>query len=905
VARILLNDSRVATIVWPLEQFIRAAKFALIPAVVICLGVAEVGLPDVSSHPSIGEVANKLIGPIVAIAYVGLLQTEEFNRRIDKTIARLYRRISLACNHDYAGRHGAGDLACRLTPDVFQAPVFDYRQQLDVVSTLAGACDREGSGQYWFVQGNSGTGKTRAGLRLIQRLVRDPKLFELGRRCYLYDLSDSPAIQRKLLRHIRSARHDDAVVLIDNFQLVKPDLLHALTYGLVEEQQLSNQRVMVFLAREAGAWNVSPQRDVRLLSEAKVNRRYCKLEGPSSIDVVDEVAEIDAEVSQLIEHLENPGLASASQLHLAQVIVRNRSVPPEAMDVIRLLAKKADSVKPENARMLALLTAVAMHRGTFSRRSLWRAIRTATRSATGSRPCDALHMGLAFRRFHRVGLVTKLRAGGTRYVFHEDIARQCIDTLSDDSRFAVTFQAVGAARLKRLMKSADNALRAWLVAAEIGDQSVLEEQFEVALLQGAYQRMARCLDRAKDRYRLDAPTRLQLAILLDRVGDFAASRKLFVDGLDGKRNRAGDLTTLFATSRLEANHQHDYERDLELLLTSPDPLVSIVGEYWKIHIGAHRGTFEPDGLKRLVNAAYAHLNGEETYWQLHSIIRMYFDSLRHLYLTGEHDASAFVRQGEHDLKKYLQRMPTYDALRILYTKAHLVGHVLIPRLGIFGKRIESSDAAFAGLVPNEVGSIDRLIVAAQRLYQQTRDEFWLYGDREEKYLQAEILNTKMIEANANLAALDQPLDDYEQFIVNGEQSMLASYPHLYRFRRDMLIYFQVLLDLQPDDHNHIQHYLDRAERHLQCASKLDAEVGNTYGQMRAELLEFLVRPLRHSEFDGADLTLDETELGAIMNRMSGHRYGFEQRLLRHLRNRTPFTVLELREIFRFYPFVNQ
>lgn len=904
MARLSLDDGRVATVVWPLERVLEGAKFALVPVIALSLSLPALRSLIVSSNPSIGEVALDLAGPVLATFYLGLLQTATVSGRIDRAMARMHRRIALSCNHDYAADHDAGNLACHLTPDVFQAPMFDYRQQSRVVSALADACSVERAGQYWFVQGNSGTGKTRTGLCLVQRLIRDPDLFELGTRCYLYDLSDSPAVQRKLRNRLGSARHDDAVVLIDNFQLVKPDLLRTLTNKLVDDRVPQCERLVVFMAREAGAWNLSPGRDVRLLSEAKATNRHRKLEGPLSIDVVEEVADVDGEASRLIARLGRPGLASAAQLHLAQVIARNRSLPEEAMDVARLLAGETDSARLENIRMLALLAAVAMHRGTFSRKSLWRAIRASTQSAAGHSVVEALRMALAFRRFHRIGLVPKIRVGGTRYLFHEDIARQCIDSLYHDSRFTVTFRAVGEMRLKRLMATPENSLRGWLVAAEIGDQKALEAQFEAALLLGAYQRMESCLSRARQRYRLRAPALLQLAILLDRTGEFAESRKLFGREPHASPDPSDGLAALFATSRLEANHQHDHRADLQTLAMSRDPLVSIVGEYWKIHIEAHRGLFEPDRLKHLTRIAYERLERKGTaFWQLHSIARMYFDSLRHLYLTGENEAAAFAWQQDRGLTDYLRQMPTYEACSILYTQAHLVGHVFLPRFAIFGERISSDEAAIAGLSADEITTVDDLILIAQRLYRHARDEFWLYGDREERYLQAESLDAKMIEANVELEAMDDSLDEYEQFIVGGEQSMLASYPHLYRFRRDMLMYFRILLE--PEVVGSANAALQKAEQRLKRVLLCDEKVQNLYGQVRATLLGLLLEALKGYSPDSGELILDEVRLNAMANRIEPYRFGFEQRLLRHLATRDSISAPELREVFRFYPFVNQ
>jgi len=874
-------------------------KFALIPAVALSLSLPAIGSLAVSSDSSAGDLLLRLVGPIVALAYLALLQLDTVNRQVDRAMARLRRRIAIACNHEYVADHGDGRIACRLTPGVFRAPNFDYKKQEDVVSALSSACGEKQRGQYWFVEGDSGTGKTRTALLLVHRLVRDSKLFELGSRCYLYDFSYSEAIQEELSNQLGSARHQDAVILVDNFQLVNRDLLNKLTKRLVREPGSTEERLVVFLSRKADAWNLSPGRDVRLLSEAKAADRHCRLEGPPSNDVAREVSEFDSEASQLIRRLKAPGCASAAQLHLAQVIARNRELPPEVVDTVHLLTGEAEMARPENVRMLALLTALSMHRGTFSRRSLWRAIRVATREE-GSAPqlVEGLRMWKTFRRFQGIGLVPRIYLKATRFIFHEDIARQCIDELHKEPTFRATFLAVGKSRLKR-QASGKDALRGWLIAVEIGDQDALEAKFDAALLEGAYRRMAQCLRRAKDRYELSGPALLQLAILLDRIGDFVKSRELFASGLDERLDSSSELVVVLAASRLEARHQHGYEADLQVLLENSDRFAAIVGEYWEVHIAAHFGTFEPDRLFRLAMEARKLIKNDASHWRLYSLARMYFDALRNLYLVGESNAGAFVSIEHQALDDYLrEHLPTYKALHILYTKAHLVAHVFLPRLALFGEPVLNGDAAIAGLEPDEVATVDALVTAAQRLYRRASDEFWLYGDREESYLRAENLNVKMIEMGVDLNDLDEPLDQYEDFIVGGARNMLASYPCFYRFRREMLRYY-LLLDPDTGDPADADGHLTEAEALLHRIIELDTQIGNTYGLLRAELLAMLLRSVRNAA------PFAEVELVALEERMTKHDYGFEQRLIRHLIERGAISPAEMEDIFRFYPFVNQ
>jgi len=890
----LLDGDRVTTLIRPVDRTLAALKVALVPVIALAFSLLAIRSLDISPDPTPEELLFKLIGPVIAAAYLLLLKADAVNDTLDRLIARFRRRVATSCNHEYLVPHHDRRISCQLTPSVFSAPVFDYRDQDCVLKALSRACSDGQAGQFWFIEGESGTGKTRAALRLVQRLVRDSELFELGGRCFLYDFSYSEAIQHKLARQLGTSKHDDAVVLVDNFQLINPELLKTLTKRFVRDSDTANERLVVFLARESAAWNLSPGQDVRLLAEAKAGKRHCQLRGPGSVELANDVSKYADGAPGLIRSLEVKGLASAAGLHLAQAIARNGSLPSAVVDVAHLLAGDTSKARPENTRVLALLAAVSMHRGAFSRRSLWRSMRIAARRADGS----ATSLTFAFRAFQRVGLVPKIHIDTTRFIFHEDIARQCIDQLWGDPTFMPIFLTVGAERLRRL-DGEENSMRAWLIAVEIGDQEALAEKFDAALLTGSYQRMRACLERASERYRFNDSTLLQLGILLDRAGRFNESRALFADGMELGDDSSSELAVILAASRLEARHQDDYRADLDVLVNHPDPFVALVGEYWQLHIAAHLGSFEPWRLLQLAADGFNHLDGKAGHWRLYSLGRIYFDALRHLYLSGVSDAAAYVLPDYQELCTRLgKQLPTYEAQRVLYTEAHLVAHIFLPQVAIFGERIPDGDAAHARLKPEDVESVDSLVSIAQRRYQRAREEFGFYGDREESYLRAEALNAQMIERGTDLGGLDEDLEKYEDFIVDGSQNMLASYPHLYRFRREMIWYFELILDPEPAPDNSSDH-LREAANHLNRVLELDRAVGNRYGELRAKLLVLLHRCVE------TGTPLEETQLADLERSAASHGYGFEQKLLRHLAERNPLSPFELAKIFRFYPFVNQ
>jgi hypothetical protein len=895
-----LDEARVAIVVRPLDRALAALRVGLIPAIALALS-----LPAITSL--VGSVEHNpknwilgVLGPGLALAYLLLLQTESVGARVDRALAQLRRRVALACNHDYASeRHEGGSIACWLTPEVFQSPVFRYDQQQTIISKLQKACGEDQPGEYWFVEGRSGSGKTRTALLLVQTLARDPRLCELAGRCYLYDFSDSEDTQEELLRGFATSRHDGAVVLVDNFQLVRPLVLSALTDRLVDRQSSISQRLLVFLSRPRDAWNLSPGSDVRLLSQAKAESRYVELIGPRSDAIARGVSSFDPRAQGLVRGLQETNLASAAQLHLAQVIARNRSIPPDVLGTLQLLDTDSDSAPtPQLAHLLGILVALSMHRGMFSRRELLHGLGAAHQAHdTRSHYLQTLGVYAGFRRLHKIGLVPKIHLDGTRFIFHEAIAELGIDRLAGDPTFARSFHAVGRLRLERQIQDGD-MLGAWLISVEVDDQEAAQRTFDAALSRGAYARMLQCLRRARDRYDLLGTTRLQLAILLDRVGDFAESRAEFADKDVAELASSSELAVILAATRLEANHYHDYKADLNVLRGHPDRLVAIIGAYWAAHIEMHHGRFAPGLLLDFATEALGLLGDHHSYWQVHSLARIHFDSLRSQYLSGDLEVATLESPPRRMLNDYLRsRVPTYEALHTLYTQAHLVGHVFLPRLALFDEPVLPDDAALAGLELDETRTIPDLVSAAQRLYRRAHDGFWQYGDREANYLQADIVNAEMVQTGANLDELVVSLRQYERFIAGDERSELASYPLLYFFRWHVLKYYDVLLDPGTADHSEADEHLGKAKKCLQQITSLDGTGRNRYGLGRAQLLSMLLRGIKEP--------LVSSELAVLHDRMAKHGYRFEQRLISHLAETQPVSPGQLHTILRFYPLVHQ
>lgn len=838
---------------------------------------------------------------VLAVALVSavLLQPQSLGSRVDLFFARMRRRVAMDCRPNAAGTHPAR-IACWLTPEALRAPLFHYDQQKEAVQALAGACAQGSPGQYWFLEGRSGSGKTRTGLLLVQALVRDLKLLEYGNRSYRYDFGDSKSAQDALVRSLGTSRHDQAVVIVDNFQLVRRKVLAELTSRLVDPLAPPPERLILFLARPPEAWNLSPGVEVRLISEAKAASRFIKLEGPPARELANSVSPFVRAGLELLRDLQRDDAASAPQLPVAQVIARNGEAPRDLSTLVGLLrGDTAAEGHLDLVRVLAVITALSMHRGAFSRSAFRRASRIASDDATRwGTMRHRVRMRTTLRRVRRVGIISRSHHRRGQYEFHEAIAKLCIDRLSPLPGFQVPFTVVGRSRLREL-SAGDDPLTTWLTAVEVGAQEAAEAHFDAAMANGPYTRMVRCLRRASARYPLSATLRLQLAVLLDRTGDFAASREEFTDELVQELDPSSELAVIFATTRLEASHDADSAAGLALLCNHPDRLVAIVGEYWKLHMAAHRGSFASQKLLDLATEALELLGSRESHWLNYSLARMHFDSLRHHYLEGGAPTDAVVSRERLALAEYLQtRIATFEAFDTLYTRAHLVAHVLLPQRAIFREPVTPAQAQIARVRPQDVETVDRLVATAQRLYRLARDQFWQYGDREAAYLQADLLNARMIDPAHEVDEVDEvERVKYERFIAGTGFDDIASYPHLGYVRWNMLMRYRVLRAGGPSAAGAAAAHLDEARRHLDRVVELDTHVGNEYGLMRARLLEILMR--------GVDTPPAPEDLASLAVEMAKRGYAREEKLLVHLAGRRPLPNHELEAVFRYYPFVGQ
>ena len=888
------GQDRLPIVVRPLDLALKSTKFFLIPAVVAIASIEVVQVVvELSSKASSHWL---LIGVLAAFAlYVPLFRAPPVARRVDHLLNATRRWVVTSCGPGTV--HERTRVSCRLTPYYLRTWIFQYDSQRLAVERLAEAAIESSGAEFWVVEGASGTGKTRCVQLLVNALIRDPDHFELANRIFLYDLSISNEVQRDLLRRLGTPRHNDAIVVVDNFQQVSTDSIRALTRSLLDMPGRSVERLLVFLTRPGDAWSLSPGAEVRLISEAKRSGHYISINGLDASSLTDDVYQVDPVASGLLTDLTVRPVASAAQLHTAQIIATNREASPEVIDVLRLLAGKPEyEASTELVVFLGIVSALAAYRGSFTGRDFRRAVGHVVRDASDIEGMPGrIRLYLLLRKLRRLGMLPKMRLDGVHYTFHEAIAQLCVERLVSARAFEAAFRVSILLRIGDLRQEESPEIQ-WMLATEIGAEPTMREYFDAAAESGAFQPMVACLERCSTRIRFSDDIRLQFALLLDRVGKFAASRLEFDDSLVQSLASSSKLAAQLVIARLEVTHEEQADAELETLRRSPDPFIALSASYWEIHMAAHHGEFHPYELSHLASEAISLAGEHPTYFMLHSVARMHFDALRHLYLSGSATPSLVHAMMNDSSSRYLRnRLATFEALRILYSRAHLLGHVLLPMVAILQESVTCGDAGVEGAPESHV-AISTLVEAARLEYSKAKNEFWQFGDREAHYLQADILNAELISTDVDFERTEGLLFEYRRFIEASGFEDMASYPYLYLWRWNVLKRFALLLNPTPDLRT-ADEYLSEARRCLRLVESLDAKVMNNYGLFRARVLHLLL--------DGVNTPLDSAAITELQPEAEARGYGFEVKLLRYLRDQPGIRPADLRQMFRFYPIVHQ
>jgi len=850
-------------------------------------------------------------GAVIAAALI--VQFPPLRRVLGRTSAACKRLIFLACSRVPNGVERAGR-TCRMISLDFRRYWLSHPSQSEAVSKIyrhiKAAADTRGT--YDAVVGESGYGKTRCVTLLLEAIVRDDTIHYLADRCFYYDFACDSAIGDLYIRRLAGGTHAGALVIVDNFHLAGPDIVEETTKLLLEQPESAAEAHFVFLAQPAGAWRLRGQGEVRLFSEARRKGCLHEIGGLARSDLLRERLSEEARARLLsIASTARDSIASIAQVQSMQVerMVRpaDRAFATAVADYLFVSAPGPHRSMPAHeaerlSKAMAIAVALAIQRGVFTDREFCRACLALT-EATGFRRWSAM-FGLwrLLRRLAKIGVVPRTTLPGRFYLLHERLAEDFRDRLgASDAVFERTFCSTMTWRLDSVTPGTVPILQ-WIGGAELRDPLRVERSFEPALLAGGLEPMTRRL--AANLPHMDSPrVRLQMGILLDKSGTFQAAREEF--SLVRVDQPADPLTDELDLAKLEAEHGQNRYEVVSRLRRSTSRKVRLSGMYWDIHMKAHAGTFDPDGLIRLAASITEHFDADtirKSYSLFSLASRTYFDACRHAYLRREDVARRILALEALPLAGILETCdPTHQAGRSLYQRAHALGVLAIPDRALFD-RISGPEELF-GLHPTDT-SLSALCEFALREYDLVRDEYSVYGDRNHDYLAAEILAVRLQHPVVDLEAIRPALADYEYFIRKSGFVDLLSYPEVYKFRFALRGWQAAMSGTEErstfsdaDDH------LQQARRHLDAIERLDTACGNAYGLWRCRLYRTLLEALTSRAGAGHASSLKALDILASDAGKSG--YVGDAVFVRRLIDAGDLRVAQAFNALVHHPFVHQ
>ena len=299
----------------------------------------------------------------------------------------------------------------------------------------------------FYIEGQSGQGKTQTIFLLLHALLRGQGLSHFADRSFLYDLATGPETQELLAGRLGLQPHHQAIVFVDNFHKIQPELLRTLT-DLILSNTGRAERLFILLGQPRDAWVIHPATEVKLMTYAKDNGVSAQLTSMPSSVVSDRIAgEPGGERFRELFGTRPHDSASVTQLHFAQAVMTLRGSPDFVLNLFRLIEGSDDTLQGEQRsdmlRCIAILSALSLYVGSFHKSDFWKAFeQTSDQNASPERLADRMRMWALSNRIARAGLILVSPTKAAFRTFHERLAEDCKDTLQSDRYFLHAFRTV-------------------------------------------------------------------------------------------------------------------------------------------------------------------------------------------------------------------------------------------------------------------------------------------------------------------------------------------------------------------------------------------------------------------------------------------------------------------------------
>ncbi|MGB3222876.1 MAG: hypothetical protein WBB23_08755 [Desulforhopalus sp.] len=764
--------------------------------------------------------------------------------------ARLKRQIFLACDHRHQTKPDH-HLQCLAVMSDFLRIKIHHPTQKSLIETLFNNIKHHDDNTEVFdiILAPSGFGKTRVATLLAEALIRDKDTCVFADNFHYYDFSCGYRVQNIFLKKFGSLAHLDSVVVVDNFHLAEASTIKETTRRLLDMPLAISERRLIFLAQPLENWRIRAGTEIRLLSHARKNDQLHNIQALSHADIAAVQLSVDAlaRVKGFTSY-SSSGSASIAEIQSAQIELKGSAAQKMLVRIAinYLFSKKTEDHEPPSKRLVVVLataTALAIFKGNFDRKSFREAFLKANGQSGLAKYWTMIKADRDLRILSKAGIIPRSSLPGRLFIMHERLAEHLRDTVAkQDNSFETAFQCALKWRIGAIKTNEQPTLH-WLAGVELRDVSQLTRYFDRAMGEGNLKSMASRLEKTIDQ--IDSEDVIfQLGVILDKSGLFRDARKILAS--INEDDRIEGFPAIAKLALLEAQHGPENSQIVTLLRGSPDPIIRLSAEYWEIHLNAHSGIFDPEALATLNKAVantFEECQIENSYFLKNLVNRIYFDTLRHIHLRRMNVAKAILVNEATPLSAVVAKTdPCFKANSLLYEKAHVLSFVILPALVIFTKRLGSEDSLGLGQ-PDE--NIENLCIRIEEAYKDAQDEFAVFGNREQFYLDGDLLNVSIQKPNSDLSVTRIKLAKYRNFIEKTGFADLASYPHVYTFRFAIRCWRDAVLDqnVYESNPNSIDEFREDAERALNNIKVLDENSGNIYGLWRVGFYQILLDAL--------------------------------------------------------------
>lgn len=364
---------------------------------------------------------------------------------------------------------------------------------------------------------------------------------------------------------------------------------------------------------------------------------------------------------------------------------------------------------------------------------------------------------------------------------------------------------------------------------------------------------------------------------------------------------------------IEAEHGGDDKDYLDMLTCMQeectDPIVLFQVKYWQEHICMEHGNFSLNTWKKLVQEIMTDDNLEELRRNKHFLARVISDYERTYFLKG--DINYPVYKEIISNYKHLYSVST-EPIECTLSRAYYIQYDILFQLGIWGY------TKYDNIAPNIMHDLDepeseeilkKLIEDAQSCYNQCINKYQSEGEK--KYRTISVRKAELslcTDTNQYISILNE-YKNFEQYEKRNNITVFDGYCATQKGKA-FALYADYMF--RHNDIDRFTEFLGESKKFLKDAQTTYKRWGNTYGVLRAELLEILVDMIQQRDRTQIDYMDRDTYRNEYSNRLSklSRKYDLKRHFLRedviveYLQENILKMDIPLR-ILKYYPIILQ